>query len=223
MQSIMQGQIENFGNWAFKDGDVVSGCAVTDQPQIPYVRMQDAQTNGAGFSPTLLANTRLVSTSSNLQARVILGTQGLGTNYPNTNVLYITYNNTGTSNQQIFSPNETINVYSIATGSLVAVVNTFSNTANATVTVTGYAHGISVGEGVVYLNGNFIKVLAPTYGIVNAYGTAAGNNFVGFQLTETIITENQDPSLLDNALGYPNENAPARIEECAPLARGRAL
>jgi hypothetical protein len=208
MQSIMQGQIENFGNWAFKDGDIVSGCAITDQPQIPYVRMQDAQTNGAGFSPTLLANTRLVSTSSNLQARVILGKQGLGTNYPNTNILYITYNNTGTANQQIFSPNETINVYSIANGSLVAVVNTFSNTANAAVTVTGYAHGISVGAGVVYLNGNFIKVLAPTYGIVNAYGTAAGNNFVGFQLTETIITENQDPSLLDNALGYPNENAP---------------
>jgi len=209
IQSILQNQVESFGNWAFKNGDIVTGCPITDQPVIPYIRLADRQTNGYSITPANLANTRIVSASSNLQARVILGNPGLVGNYPNTNILYIQYLNTGTANQQIFSPNETLNIYTIpSNGSIIATVNTYSNTGNSTTYATGNAHGIAVGEGVVYLNGTFVKVLNPTYGIVNAYGTSAGNNFVGFQLLETVVTENQDPSLLDNALGYPNENAP---------------
>ena len=34
------------------------------------------------------------------------------------------------------------------------------------------------------------------------------NSVVGFQAAESIVTENQDSSLNDNALGYENENAP---------------
>jgi len=208
IQSILQNQVESFGNWAFKNGDIVTGCAITDQPVIPYVRLADRQTNSYSITPANLANTRLVSASSNLQARIILGNPGLVGNYPNTNILYIQYLNTGTANQATFLPNETLNIYTIpSNGTIIATVNTFSNTTSNTYT-TGNAHGIAVSEGIVYLNGTFVKVLNPTYGIVNAYGTSAGNNFVGFQLVETVVTENQDPSLLDNALGYPNENAP---------------
>jgi hypothetical protein len=50
--------------------------------------------------------------------------------------------------------------------------------------------------------------LTPTFGVVNNFGTNAGNNVIGFQGVESIITENQDPTLTDNALGYSNENAP---------------
>jgi len=206
LQSILQGQVENFGNWAFKNGDIVTGCEITDQPVVSYVRLADAQTNGAALPILSLANTLLVSTSSNLQARVITSTQGLGSSYPNTNIVYIQYQNSNT--HPVFAPNETLNIYSIpSNGTPIAIVNTYSNATSNTYT-TGNSHCISVGEGVVYLNGTFVKVLNPTYGIINAYGTSAGNNVVGFQLIETIVTDNDDPTLLDNALGYPNENAP---------------
>lgn len=206
VQSILQNQIESFGNWAFQNGDVVSGCSISDIPQQPFVYLADAQTNSAPINLSNLVNTQLVSVSSNLQARVIATNQGLAANYPNTNILYIKYLNTGTSGQTIFSPNETLDIYNIPASGIIATINTFSNSAGQV--ATGNAHGITVSEGVVYLSGEFVKVLNPTFGIVNAYGTQAGNSVVGFQLVESIVTENQDPSLLDNALGYSNENAP---------------
>ena len=206
-QSILQNQIESFGNWAFKNGDIVSGCAITDNPYLPYVRMDDSQANAATFNTADLVNTYIISASSNLQARVIISNHGFKKNYPNTNIVYIDYINSGTNNEVIFSPSETLNFYSISTNTLIASINTFSNTTGNTFT-TGNAHGISVSEGIAYLNGVFVKVLNPTYGLVNPYDIAAGNNIVGFQLLETIVTENQDPSLTDNALGYSNENAP---------------
>lgn len=202
MQTMLQSQIESFGGWAFRNGDIVSGCSISDDPNIPYVRLNDGS-----YDITSFVNTQIISTTSNLTARVILSKVGIGTSYPDTNILYIKYLNTGTAGQSVFSANETLNVYGIpSNGTPIATVTSFTNTAGQV--STGNAHGISVSEGVVFVNGVFVKVLNPTYGIVNAYGQAAGNTAVGFDLIESIITENQDGSLHDNALGYPNENAP---------------
>lgn len=217
-QSILQNQVEQFGNWAFKNGDVVSGCKPVDDPVVPFVRLQDFQVNGASYDITSFGNLYAVSTTSNVTAGIIITTQGLESNYPNTNVLYLSYKNTGNDStnstsgdgSKYFSNNETLNIYDVDAENnyvLVAQVNTYANSTSGQV-VTGNAHGIHVPEGVVFIQGAFVKVLNPTYGIVNNFGTYAGNNVVGFQLTETIVTENQDSSLLDNALGYTNENAP---------------
>lgn len=211
VQSILQNQIERFGNWAFQNGDIVSGCTIIDIPVLPYIRLQDFQVNGAAFDVTTLVNTQVVSASSNLTARVFIANSGLISNYPNTNVVYVQYVNTGNSggNSVItFSNNETLNFYSIpSNGTPIVSVNVYA-TSNSTQVSTGNAHGISVGDGVIFINGVFAKVLSPTFGIVNNFGTYAGNNVIGFQLSANTITENQDTSLNDNALGYSNENAP---------------
>jgi len=212
IQSILQNQIENFGNWAFKNGNIVSGCAIHDDPNVPFVRLQDYQSNGASYDATSFANLQVVSAVSNLTATIIVSNSGLTANYPNTNVIYLRYINTGNNGAKVFSNNEILNFYvNPRTGNnvadIVAIVNTYANSTSGQLT-TGAAHGIHVDAGVVFLNGVFVNVLQPTYGLVNNFGTYAGNNVVGFQLTESIVTENQDSSLLDNALGYPNENAP---------------
>ena len=211
-QSILQNQIESFGNWTFKNGDVVSGCSVTDDPVLPFVRLQDFQTNSASYNIESFANLQAVSQTSNLTATIVTVTAGVESNYPNTNVLYLSYKNSGDNGEKVFSNNETLVFYNIPrTGNdeidIVATINTYANSATNQITV-GNAHGIHVDGGIVYLNGNFVKVLTPTYGLVNNFGTYAANTVVGFQLIENIITENQDPTLLDNALGYSNENAP---------------
>jgi len=232
VQSILQNQIESFGNWAFKSGDIVSGCTIFDDPQLPFIRLQDFQNatyaNGASnydaggviksFDVANFANTLVVSATSNLSATVIVTKQGSTTSYPNTNVVYVNYINTGIGNSvnantgdRVFAPNEILTFYNYPlTGNsakdIVAVVNTFSNAVGQN--TTGIAHGIHVDAGIIFINGSFVQVLSPTYGIVNNYGTYAGNNVIGFSLEENIITENQDSTLLDNALGYSNENAP---------------
>lgn len=222
LQTILQTQVERFGNWAFKNGDIVSGCSITDIPVLPYVRLSDFQANGYAYDVPNLINTRAVS-SSNLQARVIQGITGLTSEYPNTSVIYLQYINTGNNGEAQFSNTDQLTFYKIPlTGNIsvdtIAVINVYPNSTPNTYT-TGNAHGISVSEGVVFLNGNFVKVIDPAFGIVNTFGTYAGNTVVGFQADESIVTENQDETLLDNALGSPNENAPGahRLKIAADL------
>ena len=212
LQSILQTQIERFGNWAFKNGDVVYGCTIVDIPVLPYVRLDDYQSNGAGFYANNLQFTLAKSLTSNLQARVVTANSGLASQYPNTNVVYLNYINSGINGEKTFSNTDVLHFYNTPlTGNAavdnVATVNVFANVSSNQVSI-GNAHGISVADGVVFLNGNFIKIQNTVYGIVNNYGTYAGNNLVGFIGNENIINSDIDSSLLDNALGYPNQNAP---------------
>ena len=217
IQSMMQNQIEQFAsNFAYKSGDIVKDCSIADIPIMPYLRLADFQTNGASYDAMLLVNTQIISTSSNLAGRIVIANTGLASNYPNTNVVYVSYGSVGqavgNTGELIFSNNDTFTFRKLPlTGNdsidIIAVVNAYSNAASNTF-ATGNAHAITVSSGVVYLNGEFVTINSPITGLVNNFGTYAGNNVVGFQLVETIVTENQDQSLLDNALSYPNENAP---------------
>lgn len=218
VQSILQNQIETFGNWAFQNGDIVkkAGSTITplvDDPEINFVRLADYQTDGDTFDAQTFANLQFVSATSNLTATVITSNTGLSVNYPNTNVIYVKYQNTGTGGEKIFSNNETLWAFTSPTPTPLLVnadyvIKTYANSITGQIT-TGLAHGCHVeGDMNVFINGSFVKVLTPAYGVVNSFGTYASNNVVGFQLKETIVTDYQDQSLLDNALGYPNENAP---------------
>lgn len=208
LQSILQNQIERFGKWAFKDGDIVEGCVINDLPVIPYVFLSDVDASANGYDARTFVNTVAISSTSNLQARVIFANVGFQANYPNSNIIYVKYLNTGNNGATVFSNNELLQFYH-ANGALIsnnANVYTMSN--GASTNTTGNAHGISVSSGTIFINGAFVKVTNTLFGLVNAYGTNAGNNIVGFDALETIVTENDDSSLNDNALGYSNYNAP---------------
>lgn len=69
----------------------------------------------------------------------------------------------------------------------------------------GYAFGVS--EGVIYQKGYFSRV-SPQTVIVEKYSQSPNAVVVGFDTREDIIDSNIDTSLLDNALGTENENAP---------------
>lgn len=69
----------------------------------------------------------------------------------------------------------------------------------------GYAFGVT--EGVIYQRGYFERVSPQTI-IVSKYDQSPNNLVVGFNTIEEIIDSNIDTSLLDNALGTENENAP---------------
>lgn len=208
LQSILQNQIERFGNWAFKNGDIVEGCSIVDLPVVPFVFLSDTDAANNGYDTREYVNCVVVSATSNLQARVLAANVGFQANYPNSNILYLTYLNTGNTGAQVFSNNELLYVYTANTSGRTLIANVYTMSNAISTNTVGTAHGISVSEGVVFLNGAFVKVQSPTFGLVNNYGSYAGNNVVGFQGLESIITENQDSSLNDNALGYSNYNAP---------------
>jgi hypothetical protein len=213
LQTILQNQIERFGNWAFRNGDIVSGCNISDIPLLAYVRVADFASNGsANVSPLDVqdyVNAIATSATNGLKAKVLYANAGFTTNYPETNILYVKYINTGSGGEQRFSNSELLTFETVSVDGNTALTNvyTMANTSPSRDT-TGNAHGITVSAGIIFINGNFVRVENDTFGLVNTYGTYAGNNVVGFNLIEQVVTENQDETLFDNALGYSNENAP---------------
>ena len=65
---------------------------------------------------------------------------------------------------------------------------------------------LNVADGIFYYNGYFVDVTASMI-LFSKYGEAA-NCKIGFDVVENIVTAEDDNTLYDNALGYPNETAP---------------
>lgn len=79
--------------------------------------------------------------------------------------------------------------------------------ANSSVSPVGSGYAVSVGKGVVYQKGYFVRVNEHLT-IVEKYNNAPDQKNVGFDTIEEIVTSSQDTSLLDNASGQPSETSP---------------
>lgn len=214
LQTILQNQVERFGNHVFKDGSVVKGCTPTVLPNFDFVRVQDDFTGTTFLDVTEVdQNYLLVGQTSGVRAVPIVSKKGLVVNYPDTNRFYVKYIQTGNNEKKVFDAGETILVYNINqlklgtldANNLVDSISVIETTlANEAV---GKGYGISIEEGIAYHKGFFQLVDSQTV-IVRDYDQNVGNRLVGFDSIEEIITEDIDTTLADNALGYPNENAP---------------
>ncbi|NDB85097.1 MAG: DUF4815 domain-containing protein, partial [Alphaproteobacteria bacterium] len=71
----------------------------------------------------------------------------------------------------------------------------------------GSTYGVTVSSGIIYQKGYFSRVSEQLV-IVEKYNNLPDQKSVGFQTVESIVTSNQDESLLDNATGSPNYTAP---------------
>jgi hypothetical protein len=217
LQTILQDQIRRHGNFMFKDGSIIDGCAISYIPRFTYARLgdycdiYDANTSSYStnqlFDITLVANT-IVESSTGLKAQVQAIAAGALENYPSTNRIYVKYlNSVSNGTVKEFGSAEQLTFYAQPRSANVIIARANTVTANATVNATGAGYGIHVGSGFIYQKGFFIRVSDQNV-VVNNFSTDVGNTYIGFRTDETIITSDLDESLLDNALGYGNENAP---------------
>ena len=113
LQSIMQNQIERFGNHVFKNGTIISGVNFEYIPVYPYIKINDTNSDGqpvdlVSYSQYYLKN------SSNLVSKVVNYKTGLESRDPDLNTLYVRYLNSGSSNSaQGYANNETLTVYDV--------------------------------------------------------------------------------------------------------------
>ena len=204
-QSILQDQINKFGRHIFKDGSVVEGCAFTFDNNYNYVKIEDNYANNFAISNVEDLNDKLVRNSNGLEALVINTVGGFQSQNPDLNTLYIKYLKSTTypngAIQSVFANGEVLQIF---TQSNVAV----SNAVVATVAnSTGIGYAFTTTEGVIFKKGFFIRVEPQTL-IVTKYSNQPNNVSVGFDALEEIITPEIDTSLLDNAAGSPNYEAP---------------
>lgn len=119
-QTILQKQIERFGDHVFKRGTVVDGCDITFQSALQYVKLKDNQTDGAPVNVNQLIGYYVKDTAnvSPLIASVQTAVDGYESRSPDLKTVYVKYLNSGYANiagtsteRQQFVANDTLTVY----------------------------------------------------------------------------------------------------------------
>ena len=188
-QSILQNQVEKMGNHIFEDGSNDPG-EVTYDLQYYSVKLSSfsGTTNLSDF-----IGLELEGQTSLVKAKVIAVDVATSTD-PNT--LYVKYTKTGVGNATTDY---------VASETLLAVHPTLGN-------ITGVCDGSQIGSaaniasGTYYINGFAVNVAQQTI-VLDKY-TNTPSYRVGLKVTESFVTPNQDTSLVDNAAGSSNANAP---------------
>ena len=205
LQTILQNQTEQFGNYFFKEGQVIIPGSTS------YIRDLFA----VEVEPEFLGV--LVSTyGQDLVGKVIKG-QNTGVTASisyylderverNTITFYINYLETGTAGQEVFDNNEVLLLEEgIATTSIVIDDGQgFASTINTNASTIGSA--VILNEGIYYIRGNFVQVYDQTL-ILDPHGNTPTYK-VGLEIVESIITADDDSTLSDNARGFNNFSAP---------------
>ena len=112
LQTILQQQIEKFGDNVFRRGTIIEGCSITTNERVPYVKINDLTTDGLQVDVNLYNNLS-VKNSANLVAHIVKTTSGLQSTAPDLNTLFVTYTNSGDNFEtDTFSAGENLTVFS---------------------------------------------------------------------------------------------------------------
>ena len=227
LQSILQNQIESFGKYAFKQGELVIPGEVGLNTKLPFVKLSSVSeipTNVDGsivykkYDITQLKGQDLKGLTSGVVGTVIEATKATDIA---ADVVYVNYTNSGTAgNEDTFRQGETLEVVDGVNTPLM-VVGTDGSILPTTISVTdpdtgvsssltspamGYASAVKVEEGIYFVNGYFVRNASELL-VVDPYYNKPSSK-VGFKITESLDSAETDASLYDNSIGSSNYSAP---------------
>jgi hypothetical protein len=224
LQTILQNQIEQFGDNIYQEGSVIKGCNFTELDSLQFVKLVDKTgfdvESYIGGEDTLteggvvkdISVVYELESSTGLKASIVTASRGFETRPPNLNTFYVNYLNTETGGRAVFSAGEalTINKY-IYEGSTLRTDLTELNVEQINVTLlsphVGNSFGVQSTPGIVFQKGHFLFTDDQTL-VVSKYDNQPTDVSVGFVVEEQLINALQDGRLYDNANGSLNENAP---------------
>lgn len=224
LQTILQNQIEQFGDNIFKEGSIIKGCNFSELNDLNFVKVTDKEnfdiTNYVGFSDTVTItgqtftrdNTyELRGAVSGVTASVVAATRGFETRNPDLNTFYINYTTTSAGNKS-FQTGELLNIWKISTvevGTSINRTEEFVDSINVTSFsgALGNSFALRSAPGVIFQKGHFLFAEEQLV-IISKYTNIPDNVSVGYVVDERIVNYFQDASLLDNANGSFNRNAP---------------
>lgn len=112
LQTILQKQIERFGDHVFKSGTIISGVNFRYLPNYQYIKILDLQVDGQPVNPPAYEGL-FVRNNANLVARIVESSTGYQQKDPDLNTLYLQYvNSSNTGNTSTFANGQTLTVYS---------------------------------------------------------------------------------------------------------------
>ena len=211
LQSILQDQIEKFGQHFFKEGSkVIPGN--TGYSRLYYCVQLDNNYQGVPVSAYAeqLVGTKITGQRSGVTAYVDFVLFPEDSERGNL-TLYVNYLSSSTQNNltQTFNDGEELSSDQIISSGLLGNATIqrgtpFATTLASNSSAVGSAFHIE--NGVYFVRGNFVSVNRETL-VLEQY-TNAPNYRIGLFVNEEIITSDIDESLNDNSQGYNNYSAP---------------
>ena len=192
LQSILQKQVERFGDNIFKSGTVISGLNFEFIERYDYVKILDTEVGGAPVAVNSYLN-YFVKNSANLVARVVNVREGFQSRDPETNYLYLKYINSGNTDDIFsYSNSDVLTVYNNNYELFSFDVNNggsgFSNsdtvviTSAVVVSTSNVAAGANVNQIVGSISANlYVSEVNTTFGSITLDGTTYSNT-AGYQI-----------------------------------------
>jgi sporulation protein YlmC with PRC-barrel domain len=227
LQSILQDQIEKYGNYQFKQGQLVIPGEVGLNTQLNYVKIssvsevpinEDGEIVFKKYDIAQLVGEKLVGITSGVQA-IVLKTQY--ETEESSDTIFVSYISSGDSNlEATFRQGENLEVVDgvntpiLTVGTDGAVLPNFVEIENIDTgevrtqvsPALGFSSGVSIQEGVYFVNGFFVTNREQLV-ILDAYNNRASGR-IAFDIEESIVTPEEDSSLFDNSRGSSNFSAP---------------
>ena len=211
LQSILQNQIEQFGQHFFKDGSkVIPGNTSYSQNYYAVQLANTFQGVPVAAYADQLVGTRITGQTSGTTAVVnkILQAEDSENGNITLYVNYIASSSANNSSQTFDDAENLVCNTTLSTGLLgnnsIAIDSPFASTIASNSTAIGSAFHVE--DGVYFVRGQFINVSAETL-ILDQYSNTPTYR-VGFNVLEEIINADLDETLADNSQGYNNYAAP---------------
>lgn len=193
VQSILQDQIQKFGQHVFKEGSAVIGGKFDINKRASFVKVNDLDSLGNEVNIETFKDQIVTGQITGIRAYVNLVVDGVETSQ-NTKTLYVSYlSGNEDTGEVVFTPNEPL----ISNVGTLIVGNNFP---------VGFGSVFTINEGVRFAKEHFIYHTKQSV-VVDRYGSIPTCR-VGFFLEESIVNASQDSSLLDPALESSNFSAP---------------
>jgi hypothetical protein len=189
LQTILQKQVERFGNHIFQNGSVVSG-GQTFLQDATFLKL-DANFVGAPVNVESFVGKTIVDNISIPTKRA--------------EVIKVFDTDPGTGDPKTLLVKEIFGTF--GDGDTISTFELDQSFANISTSGVGTGQVFSVNEGVFYYDGFFVKNDPQTVA-TSKYSKATANARVGFEVIESLVESFNDTSLLDPAQEASNYQAP---------------
>ena len=231
LQTILQNQVTRFGNHIFENGSMVIPGSVNVNSEVNFMKLNDLQDGNAVTTYLTQFKDKVITGSISGAKALVEDTSECDcmvagdSTIPSLHFTMMDSGTSGTTKQ--FVAGEEITALAVdnstttnfrltanQVGDLKVTIKSFGDngnvgttyTNNATTDVLGKSFRVEVREGIYYIDGFFVQN-AEIHLYISRFNTTPSNR-VGFQVTEDIVTPEEDTSLNDNAQGTNNFAAP---------------
>lgn len=192
LQTQLSDQISKFGKHVFRNGAIVIGGNRYFDTEVKSIKLETTY-NGTAIDYTLFVNKTIVGETSGTKALVSLA---IGPTSIDPLTFIVKIIDGGTSGTGAFTAGERI--YTNDTNAYSAKISPGSFLNNAMT--------FSIDSGIFFVNGNFVY-LEPQAIYLDKYSNTSSIS-VGIEAAESIVTSNDDDSILDASQGTSNYTAP---------------